>query len=323
MKVLHITNLYPSKERPDYGIFIEEQITSLRDADISCEVYKIDVERYGVLAYLKAVIELLLFHRNYDVYHAHHILSGFVTIIAKPLRRKIVSFLSSGYDIEPNSKLSCLAPFLYWFVCTYSDMLITKVKKISLTNKKFKYIPNGVNGDLFSHSPKSSARKKLGIDSTALVPLFVCSKSLKRREKRKDLFDKLTNKLNLNGINTYPLIVNNISRNKIPLFYNAADIHILLSDYEGSPNSIKESLSCGCPVLATNVGDISEILEGIPNTKIINQSETTNDETLSFVLSCQNLEAKSRKKISDKFIEKKLSQRNIALKISKLYGELC
>ncbi|MDH5564483.1 MAG: glycosyltransferase, partial [Nitrospirota bacterium] len=43
-------------------------------------------------------------------------------------------------------------------------------------------------------------------------------------------------------------------------FYNAADLCCLLSEREGWPNVIVESLACGTPVLATSVGGIPEIL---------------------------------------------------------------
>ena len=42
--------------------------------------------------------------------------------------------------------------------------------------------------------------------------------------------------------------------------YRAADALILMSEREGMPNVILESLACGTPVLATPVGGIPELL---------------------------------------------------------------
>ena len=47
----------------------------------------------------------------------------------------------------------------------------------------------------------------------------------------------------------------------LPLLYNAADITIVPSYSEGGPLITPESLACGTPVIATNVGGNPEYLE--------------------------------------------------------------
>jgi teichuronic acid biosynthesis glycosyltransferase TuaC len=54
----------------------------------------------------------------------------------------------------------------------------------------------------------------------------------------------------------------------MPWCYSAADAMLLCSDREGSPTSVKEALACNLPVVATDVGDIYEILDGITGTRI-------------------------------------------------------
>jgi glycosyltransferase involved in cell wall biosynthesis len=53
------------------------------------------------------------------------------------------------------------------------------------------------------------------------------------------------------------------ARERVPLYFNAASIHVLCSDIEGSPNSVKESLSCNTPVVATNVGNVHDLLADV------------------------------------------------------------
>jgi len=54
-----------------------------------------------------------------------------------------------------------------------------------------------------------------------------------------------------------------VQHEEVPLWLNAADVLLLCSLHEGSPNIIKESLACECPVVATDVGDVAERIEAI------------------------------------------------------------
>jgi glycosyltransferase involved in cell wall biosynthesis len=52
-------------------------------------------------------------------------------------------------------------------------------------------------------------------------------------------------------------------------WYPTLDAFVLPSLSEGMPISILEALACGCPVIATNVGAIHELLDGIPGCKVV------------------------------------------------------
>jgi glycosyltransferase involved in cell wall biosynthesis len=46
----------------------------------------------------------------------------------------------------------------------------------------------------------------------------------------------------------------------MPLYMNAADVLILASQSEGSPNTVKEAMATNLPVIAVEVGDIAELI---------------------------------------------------------------
>lgn len=57
-------------------------------------------------------------------------------------------------------------------------------------------------------------------------------------------------------------------------YLREADIMVLLSEYEGMPNVIYESLLCGTPVFSTNVGGISEqIIDGETGWLVLNEDK--------------------------------------------------
>lgn len=47
---------------------------------------------------------------------------------------------------------------------------------------------------------------------------------------------------------------------RIPLYFGAANGSVLASYREGCPNAVLESLACGIPVVATDVGAVPDIL---------------------------------------------------------------
>src|SRR5512138_477787 len=79
MKVLVLTNMYPKPDKPGFGIFVREQVESLRKEGAEVDVLFIDGSRRK-LNYLWGIFRLwgrLLGHR-YDLIHAHYVFSGMV-----------------------------------------------------------------------------------------------------------------------------------------------------------------------------------------------------------------------------------------------------
>jgi glycosyltransferase involved in cell wall biosynthesis len=54
-------------------------------------------------------------------------------------------------------------------------------------------------------------------------------------------------------------IVGFVPREELPLFFNAADVFVFPSRYEGFGLPVLEALACGCPTVTTNTSSIPEV----------------------------------------------------------------
>lgn len=324
MKVLHVTNAYPIPSHPIYGIFVKEQVESINNVPgFSSDLFFINAREKGKAEYLRAAITLRSELPAYDIVHCHHIFSAIVALAARTSRNKVlVSFLSTGIS-ELNFRHNIpFASSLYKSVVRKSDARIFKFGiPAELTgDKRSYYIPNGVNMELFRPMDKLEAKRTLGLDPNKRYVLFVSSNYLERPEKRYDRFkaamELLRGKDHTSDVE--PLTIVNEKRERVPLYFNAADLHMLCSDVEGSPNSVKESLSCNTPVVSTDVGNIRDLLGGVANCFISTAGSPEELADLSF----KALTSTSPYEIRNKIIDLKLDVESVARKIVGIYHDI-
>jgi len=72
----------------------------------------------------------------------------------------------------------------------------------------------------------------------------------------------------------YVQFVGPVKQADLPRWYQAADATVLSSHSEGLPNVLRESLACGTPFVATDVGSVSEIADPTHSILVPNGDET-------------------------------------------------
>ena len=124
---------------------------------------------------------------------------------------------------------------------------------------------------------------------------------------------KYYEKYQLNNIEELKLI--NTERSLIPYYFNAASLHLLTSDFEGSPNSVKEAMACNIPVVSTDVGNVKEMLSGVEGSYV---ASTNNAEELAELV-YKALNNKNNINSREVLIQKKLDIESVAKNIITIY----
>jgi len=271
MKVLFVTNGYPTAAHPEYCVFNKEQIDAVMASGIDGEVYFINGLENGKRAYLRAARALRGNLGDYDLIHCFHGLSYLLVATLRPKHPVVVSFLNS-VENEFREQANWLARSLS-MICKHKILTPRhgKIFKHQVPawlahDPLARCIPNGVCLERFQPMPRAQAKRRLGLDPDQRHVLFVSSKRLDRPQKRYDRFrETLRLVRQMEGCEDIrELLLVSEPRELIPVYMNAADLHLLVSDFEGSPNSVKEALACGTPVVATDVGNVRDMLSGMP-----------------------------------------------------------
>ena len=250
--------LFVSSGTSRYGIspIVKNQGESLKRIGIDVDYFTI--KQKGIKGYLKAAKELkrVLIKERYDVIHAHYWLSGIVATLAgaKPI---VVSLM--GDDV----KASLIFRFIIrvFYKISWSKIIVKSKDMYETLNIKDAYIvSNGVNFDRFKPIDKEIALSYTKWNPNKRHILFTSDPD--RRVKNFKLAKEAFEYLNDSSLELH--YMRHIDNSLVPYYYNSADVVILTSLWEGSPNAIKEAMACNIPIVSVDVGDVRDI---ISNTK--------------------------------------------------------
>lgn len=271
--------LFVCRHIPFYGIspIMTRQADGLIAKGIEVDYFTIKGK--GFSAYLKAIPALknhLLQNSTYNIIHAHYGLCGLaVTYVAKK-EKTVISFMGSeliGDPFPANFFQNQLLKMINNRCIRKFDGIIVKSMRMSLALKEKTHfvIPNGVSLLDFFPLDKTEARKKVNYLSRKKLIIFI-SDPPDRPEKNFALLDEAVKLLNDPGIEVKCLW--SLTKEDLNFYYSAADLLVLTSLHEGSPNVIKEAMACDCPIVSTDVGDVRKNIEGIDGCHIVSFEPT-------------------------------------------------
>jgi glycosyltransferase involved in cell wall biosynthesis len=293
LRVLAVTNMYPTPERPTFGIFVARQMESVEKLGHSVEIEFIR-GHHSIKPYLHGVGRVRARVRNgsFDIVHAHYGLTGFVASF-QPLPL-VVSFCGDDLLGTPDGRggftaKSRVGVHLSRIAARRAQGIICKSEGLrqallrARDRERALVIPNGVDTLRFSPGDRAEARSRLGLDPQEKLILFPHDPGQATR-KRFDLARGATELLQMTDAGVKLWEVNGISPDALPDCYRAADCLLLTSDHEGSPNVVKEALCCDLPVVSVDAGDVRHWMSLAPGCLLVDRDVASISHGLEQVL---------------------------------------
>jgi teichuronic acid biosynthesis glycosyltransferase TuaC len=287
---------------------VQNQGESLRKSGI--EVAYFAIKGNGIINYAKNIFILRRYikQERFDLFHAHYSFSAFTASLAgcKPL---VVSLM--GSDVHASILFRWLIRLfagIFWQAVIVKSTAMAQRLKHVCTH----IIPNGVNLETFKPADRVEAMSKTGFEKGMNI-IFVANPE--RPEKNFRLAKAAVERLNNPNIRLHAIF--DKPNQEMNWFYNAADMLLLTSLWEGSPNVVKEAMACNLPIISTAVGDVEEIISHTEGCLISSFDEKDLAAKIQIVLSREE-----RTTGRNKLIELGLDSENIAKKIMQIYETL-
>jgi glycosyltransferase involved in cell wall biosynthesis len=309
MRVIFVSRSDSGQVNP----FVQEQADTLaRNFDITIQHFLI--KGGGVSGYLKAIFHLYHFTKKNkaDIIHAHYGLSALVAVLSKLIFlqkfRIIITFHGSDINKTSERPLSLFAAHF----SAHNILVCTKMSRFFKNN--YSVIPCGIDIhiDLAFRDP---TREENNWTKNDFIILF--SSGFDRPEKDAEFAFKVINDFKkATSINTRFIELKGYNRSQITKLMQAADVLILCSKREGSPQVIKEAILNSLPVIANDVGDVRLICSDIDNCFIIQKDVNEYVRHLELV-------SEKRARIQNRFpILEKFDNNKISNQIFEIYNEV-
>lgn len=265
------------------------------DAGLGEDLHKIAI--YPYIPEFAANLEAFRHNEelSYDVIFSHYWLSGCVGELAEKWWRlphmlmfhTLAAVKNTIGEREPELRLETearLTQSVGRIIAATEREKENIVNYYGATPGNIRVIPCGVNLDLFRPLEPDDARKSLGLEGKKVVLFVGRIEPLKGVERLLRAFARLDNSDGVQlviiggdaqsaaeiarlkeiaaglGIANNVTFVGLIEQDELPVYYSAANVTVVPSYYESFGLVPLESLACGTPVVATDVGDLKNII---------------------------------------------------------------
>ena len=253
MNVLLVHSGNAIAQSSDYT-FVREQGEALRE--LGMNVFYFAVKGKGAKGYLSSFSGLKgsIRDNHIDLVHAHYGLCGALAVLQKKV--PVVITFHNGETLTFKGKLiSSAAAWLSKYNIFVAQHVHDKLFRVP---KEYSIIPCGIDLRLLPIVNKEEATRKMGLRTDVPNILFGGSFSNARKNYplAKEALALLPYEVNL-------IEMKGFSRAEVDQLLCGCDLFLIPTKSEGSPQVVKEAMACNCPIVATGVADIPELLSGV------------------------------------------------------------
>lgn len=306
MRILIVASYNKGRFAP----FVVEQAEALKKIGVVIDY--LGLQGNGVRGYLKNYPRLKrkinAFHPN--VIHAHYGLSG---LFSNLQRRIPVVTTYHGSDI--NDKKALRFSKIAMCLSEWNIYVSRKTMVIAQPKKHYSLLPCGIDLCDAQMTEKSEARRIMKLDGERKYVLFAGAfdNAVKNaplaQEAMAHLLDENTELMELKGY----------SREEVTLLMCAADVFLMTSFSEGSPQVIKEAMGCNCPIVSVDVGDVKERMAGVEGCFV---TETRDSGVLAALIN-KALAFEGKTTGRERLIADGLDNRLVAQQLLNIYELVC
>ena len=305
MKVLVVCRYKESFEE-HIAPFVGEQVDALSNLGMDCQLFHIYGK--GVRGYLKQLKPLKDRIKQFkpDILHAHFGLCG---LLANLQRKVPVVTTYHGSDINDSKVL----PFskMAMRLSSWNVFVSQKILEVAQPKRKYTLLPCGIDISDLQRISKDEAQQRMHLDDGKKYILF--SGAFDDVVKNAPLAREVVTLLHNPNVELMEL--KGYTREEVTLLMCAADVILMTSFTEGSPQVIKEAMACGCPIVSVDVGDVRERINGVEGCYI---AETRAPKELAELLS-KAFAFEGKTNGLEKLIADGLDNRQVAEKLMEIY----
>ena len=220
---------------------------------------------------------------RFDLMDAHYYYpDGVAVAIASRFIGKPFMVTARGSDVNVLTQYTVPRFLVRWAAeksaatVAVSTALRDRLLALGVSEEKLHVFRNGVDLDRFRPLPKDRCKKKLGVGRCVLLSVGnlielkghdLVIRALEHLPDCEllivgegDLWESLQSLAARLGVAGRIRFLGAVPQSELVHIYNASDMLVLASSNEGMPNVVLESMACGTPVVATNVGGIPEVV---------------------------------------------------------------
>lgn len=326
MRVLAVTNMFPTPQSPNAGRFIEQQLKGLKLIGLDVEVLFVDRTTKGIRAYaiLPSELQSKIKACQPDLVHVLYggVMADVVTRTVQD-RPTIVTFHGTDLLGQPFASpirrlMSAYGVYASRKAARRCDGLVVVAEHLrralpgNVQNSKVRVIACGIDVSMFFPRNRAQCCKKLDWNPDIFHVLFQDSGD---SVKRPQLAFESVQALKLSGMKCELHVLRNVAYAEVSTWINASDVLLLTSIHEGSPTIVKEALACNLPIVSVDVGDVRERIEGIEGCYIAGPEAYDLGAKLSLV-------ASSAERIDGRPAIQQLSLDHISIRLTEFYREV-